>query len=255
MQELIAPSDVEFYSENWTRLGSRIELLNALHHITGIAKSALASHKDMDEFSVAERMSWASNRKTTRREDEAYCIMGIFNVNMPLLYGEGEKAFLRLQEHILQKSDDHSLFAWTRQSALHNLEWRSLFAASPAEFLGAGGIVEYKRFRTKPYSITNQGLRISLPFKEHPDSMIVVFLNCHDRNASQRVAPVGIYLESLSKYVLPGILEEPYTRFTGKGNCVVTEEMILGAKFRTFIIPDRPITWCEKWATTGRHAD
>lgn len=249
LQELIAPSDVEFYSENWTRLGSRIELLNALHHITGIAKSALAGHKNIDEFSIAERMSWASNRKTTRIEDEAYCIMGIFDVNMPLLYGEGERAFLRLQEHILQKSDDHSLFAWTGKSALHNLEWRSLLAASPAEFSGAGGIVEYKCFRTEPYSITNQGLRISLPFVEYSDSMVIVFLNCHDQNASQRVAPVGIYLESLLSYGLPGVQEERYTRFTGKGNCVATKEMNLGAKFRTFIIPGRPIAWCEKWAT------
>jgi hypothetical protein len=255
LQELIAPSDVEFYSKDWTRLGSKIELLKAVHLITGIAKSALASHKDMDEFSVAQRMSWASKRNTTRMEDEAYCIMGIFDVNMPLLYGEGERAFLRLQEHILQKSDDHSLFAWTRQSALQNLEWRSLFAASPAEFSGAGGIVEHKPFRTEPYSITNQGLRISLPFVEHSDSMVIVFLNCYDRNATQRAAPVGIYLENLSRYVLPGIQEETYTRFTGKGNCIATEEMKLGAKFRTFIIPGRPIAWCEKWATVRDHVD
>jgi hypothetical protein len=127
-----------------------MELQETVHLITGIAKSVLAGHNDMGEFSVVQRMSWASKRTTTRMEDEAYCIMGSFDVNMPLLYEEGERAFLLLQEQILQKSDDHSLFAWTRQSALQNLEWRSFLAASPAEFSIAGGIVEYKPFRTEP---------------------------------------------------------------------------------------------------------
>jgi hypothetical protein len=59
--------------------------------------------------SVARRMSWAAKRQTTRTEDVAYCLMGIFDVNMPLLYGEGEKAFIRLQEEIIKENDDHSL--------------------------------------------------------------------------------------------------------------------------------------------------
>jgi hypothetical protein len=59
--------------------------------------------------SVARRMSWAARRRTTRIEGVAYCLMGIFDVNMPLLYGEGEKAFIRLQEEIIKENDDHSL--------------------------------------------------------------------------------------------------------------------------------------------------
>jgi hypothetical protein len=84
--------------------------------------------------------------------------------------------------------------------------------------------------------MTNQGLCILLPFVEHSDSIVIVFLNCHDRNAPQHVAPAGIYLESLSRYISPGIQEERYTRFTGKENCIAAEEMRLGAKFKTFII-------------------
>jgi hypothetical protein len=103
--------------------------------------------------------------------------------------------------------------------------------------------------------MTNQGLRISLPFVEHSDSIVIVFLNCHDQNTSQRAAPVGIYLESLSRYVLPGIQEERYTRFTRKENCIATEEMKLSAKFKTLIIPYSPITWCEKWATVRDYID
>lgn len=67
---------------------------------------------NMKAFSIAQRMSWASKRVLTRPEDTAYCLMGIFDVNMPLLYGEGDKAFSRLQEELLRSTDDQSLFAW-----------------------------------------------------------------------------------------------------------------------------------------------
>ncbi|KAI5992016.1 hypothetical protein F5J12DRAFT_461928 [Pisolithus orientalis] len=57
-------------------------------------------------------MSWAADRKTTRVEDRAYSLMGLFGVNMPMLYGEGEKAFQRLQLEIIRTSSNHSIFAW-----------------------------------------------------------------------------------------------------------------------------------------------
>ncbi|KAJ4355566.1 uncharacterized protein N0V89_003584 [Didymosphaeria variabile] len=72
---------------------------------------------DLGSVSVAERMRWASKRETTRTEDIAYCLLGIFDVNMPLLYGEGEKAFTRLQEEIMKNSDDQTIFAWVPSSA------------------------------------------------------------------------------------------------------------------------------------------
>ena len=68
---------------------------------------------DINSASVAQKMSWASRRTTTRLEDVAYSLMGIFDVNMPLLYGEGQKAFMRLQHEIVRVSDDESIFAWT----------------------------------------------------------------------------------------------------------------------------------------------
>lgn len=66
----------------------------------------------VDHVSLAARMSWASNRQTTRLEDMSYCLLGIFDVNMPLLYGEGDRAFFRLQKAIMESSEDQSLFAW-----------------------------------------------------------------------------------------------------------------------------------------------
>lgn len=83
----------------------------AIGEITDIDTKYLDGN-NLDRISIAERMSWASRRETSRLEDTAYCLLGIFNVNMPLLYGEGEKAFIRLQEEIMKRSDDRSLFVW-----------------------------------------------------------------------------------------------------------------------------------------------
>jgi hypothetical protein len=102
-------------------------------------------------------MSWASKKATTRIEDEAYYLMGIFRVNMPLLYGEGEKAFLRLQEEIMKESDDNSLFAWTTET----VPITGLLARSP--FSESGNIDHMRDESTSlPYSITNKGVQITL---------------------------------------------------------------------------------------------
>jgi hypothetical protein len=61
---------------------------------------------------MAQTMSWAAHRKAIRVEDLAYCLMGLFGVNMPILYSEGDRAFIRLQEEIMRISDDDSIFAW-----------------------------------------------------------------------------------------------------------------------------------------------
>ncbi|KAI1741052.1 HET-domain-containing protein [Xylaria scruposa] len=112
LQELIAPSKVVFYSSEWKTFGTRSTLLSHLATATGIDKSFLAG-RSLDEASIAQRMSWAAKRQTSREEDEAYCLLGIFDVNMSLIYGEGSKAFRRLQEILVREyPEDHSLFAW-----------------------------------------------------------------------------------------------------------------------------------------------
>ncbi|PMD66736.1 HET-domain-containing protein [Hyaloscypha bicolor E] len=115
LQELIAPKDVWFYKRNWTFLGIRSELIDELHEITGVQKEILQRNglEHLHTLSVAARMSWAANRETTRPEDLAYSLLGLFGVNMPILYGEGERnAFFRLQVMIFQSFSDHSIFAW-----------------------------------------------------------------------------------------------------------------------------------------------
>ncbi|KAK1757052.1 heterokaryon incompatibility protein-domain-containing protein [Echria macrotheca] len=113
LQELIAPSKLEFYASDWTEMGTKSSLKQQLEGITGIPADALVGRKALSDYNVAQRMSWAAGRKTTRLEDEAYCLLGIFDINMPLLYGEGTHAFSRLQEQILMKTGDYSILLWT----------------------------------------------------------------------------------------------------------------------------------------------
>jgi hypothetical protein len=112
LQELIAPSKVEFYALDWTLLGTKWSLQNIITKITAIPSQALFS-RNLDQYSIAQRMSWAANRKTSRVEDEAYCLLGIFDIQMPLIYGEGRKSFIRLQTEILQRTEDYSFLIWT----------------------------------------------------------------------------------------------------------------------------------------------
>ena len=112
LQELVAPHTVYFFSDCWEYLGSKAELADRLEKITRIPASVLRLESKPRDFSVAQRMSWAAGRKTTRVEDEAYSLLGIFGVNMPTLYGEGRRAFRRLQEEIMKQSPDTTLFAW-----------------------------------------------------------------------------------------------------------------------------------------------
>ncbi|MCJ1312575.1 hypothetical protein MMC25_006249 [Agyrium rufum] len=162
LQELLAPSNVMFYSANWAYLGTKYSLSSILAKMTGINEDFLIGRKPVRAASVATRMSWAAHRKTTRPEDMAYCLMGIFLVNMPMLYGEGARAFLRLQEEIMKACDDHSLFAWVDEAASRD-SYHGLLAKHPGLFNSSAQIFPYQEGETRePYSMTNRGLRIEL---------------------------------------------------------------------------------------------
>ncbi|KAI0657608.1 hypothetical protein C8Q70DRAFT_275380 [Cubamyces menziesii] len=112
LQELLAPRRVVFLSRTWSVLGTKLGLAEVLEEITGIDASVLTGHAELASASVAQRMSWAAHRETTRVEDRAYSLMGIFGVFMSPVYGEGHNAFLRLQEEIIRTIPDQSIFAW-----------------------------------------------------------------------------------------------------------------------------------------------
>ncbi|KAH0547710.1 hypothetical protein FGG08_000199 [Glutinoglossum americanum] len=185
LQELLAPLHVVFFDQDWHDLGTKRDYATWISKITRIDKHALCSIETLEggsktglgTFCVAKRMSWASDRETTRVEDVAYCLLGIFNVNMPLLYGEGKKAFIRLQEEIIKSCDDDSILAWgldteVKQSfgvlrelaePIYGLPDPSpILASSPKDFTDCHNL-EYTGGSTFPFMMTNLGLQIKLP--------------------------------------------------------------------------------------------
>lgn len=106
VQELLAPSSVEFFSQERKRLGDKRSLKQQIHEITGITDSALRGAA-LSQFSVDERSSWTEGRLTKLEEDKAYSLLGIFEIYMPLIYGEGEEnAFKRLRTSIQMVKED-----------------------------------------------------------------------------------------------------------------------------------------------------
>jgi hypothetical protein len=167
LQELLAPFNLKFFSSDWQDLGSKHDLSKQISDITSIDEGFITGKDHFSEASIAKRMSWASWRKTTRTEDLAYCLLGIFQINMPLLYGEGEKAFIRLQEEIMKHSDDQTLFAWgydPHQVPSAVLSPCGAFAGSPNAFRESGDFIpdELNESGTS-YAITNKGIQINLP--------------------------------------------------------------------------------------------
>ena len=170
LQELLAPKTIVFCNARWEVIGHicrdrgtcrhertlyGIDLTHKISAITRIPRGYLIGEDLLHNASVAQRMSWASRRTTTRPEDEAYCLLGILNVNMPMIYGEGRKAFRRLQQEIIQKSTDQSIFAWTNGTGL-----LPLLASSPAAFAHAANFRPGGFLHQRPYALTNNGLEM-----------------------------------------------------------------------------------------------
>ncbi|KAE9375826.1 HET-domain-containing protein [Stipitochalara longipes BDJ] len=161
LQELIAPQHVEILDLEWSVIGQKTSLVAEISTLTGIDKDVLLDSNRLKNIAVARKMSWAANRITTRVEDNAYCLIGIFDINMSMIYGEGHKAFYRLQEQIVRETNDLSLFAWSSKDSEGYQEYRGIFANSPLEFADCGSIQlmpPMDRF-DQEFAITNKGLR------------------------------------------------------------------------------------------------
>ncbi|KAK0634106.1 heterokaryon incompatibility protein-domain-containing protein [Immersiella caudata] len=128
LQELVALKEVVFYNVDWVLIGAKSQTLtDRISRATGIEEDVLLDSESSRAQSIAQRMSWLARRQTTRIEDMAYCMLGLFDINMPLLYGEGSKAFTRLQEDIIKLSTDHTIFCWEWTSSVPK-KWVSLLA-------------------------------------------------------------------------------------------------------------------------------
>ncbi|KAJ5740376.1 hypothetical protein N7493_000248 [Penicillium malachiteum] len=197
LQELLAPKRLFFLASDWSHLCSRERVSILIGNITGVPLSLLGPREPdsysaacdyslkaaLNKFSIAKRMSWASRRMTSRKEDTAYCLLGVFGINMPLLYGEGEGAFLRLQEEIIKHSHDQSIFAWHADFSEESLNlslhspprtedfgaWEisstlGFLASSPDYFADGGDIISCSISRSTPsFLITNKGLSMNVP--------------------------------------------------------------------------------------------
>ena len=196
LQELIAPKTVVFFSQEWSPLGNKRSLAVPLTAITKIDEGVLRGTRTLESMSIAQRMSWAASRQTKRPEDQAYSLMGLFGVNMPMLYGEGEKAFQRLQQEIMKLSDDQSIFCWTDPDIPATVQ-HGMLADSPKAFAHASNYRGYSAFEEmKPYDMCNRGLRINIPLTptDEPD-VFVGALHCSVPPANDGY--LGIYLQKL----------------------------------------------------------
>ncbi|KAI5371968.1 hypothetical protein J4E82_009345 [Alternaria postmessia] len=168
LQELLAPSNVEFYDQDWTFRGRRKDHTDTISKFTSIPTKVLLKPKAIYKESVGARMSWASKRVTKRTEDMAYCLLGIFEINMPLIYGEGKRAFLRLQEEIIKRSNDLTILGWDNVVMPRTKKWDSLvevFATSPAAFARSADLQKTSSGLGPEFSITNRGLLLTGDFK------------------------------------------------------------------------------------------
>ena len=168
------PSQVVFFDKYWQRIGVKVSddiaseqqlpfLFGPIEEVTGVPELLLRKMMEPEDYSVAQRMSWASGRTTTRKEDIAYCLFGLFSLNMPLLYGEGARAFRRLQHEILRHELGESLFAW-RPSELHpRMMYNKLFASSPADFAGSADVIDTARMSGPIFSLRGQWVELTIP--------------------------------------------------------------------------------------------
>jgi len=167
LQELIAPPRAFFFDSSWNCLGDKNSLERQLSEITSIDSTIMRCSLLVSSAPVAIRMSWAAGRTTSRIEDRAYSLLGLFDVNMPMLYGEGKKAFKRLQQEIIKQSNDTSILLWATEGVAGAK--MNVLASSPDEFCGhrctTSALWVNKGFRwldDKPFSMTNIGLSIEL---------------------------------------------------------------------------------------------
>lgn len=195
LQELIASRNVEFYDQEWNFVGTKSDLEDILSRITNIDSSVLRDSSRLREVPVGRRMSWASMRQTTRKEDVAYCLLGIFDINMPMLYGEGAKAFLRLQDAIAAETNDLSLFAWQCEDSMNDKKehikedefgiismpsrFGGIFASSPLDFRHCITIKQHRDRRYYKFTMASDGVQMESDTLSPINIQSSDFLDCY----------------------------------------------------------------------------
>ena len=192
LQEMIAPRNLRFFNKDWQPIGNKEMLTETLERITGVPEHILADGLEGNRPCVAQIISWAANRTTTRVEDRAYSLMGLLDVNMQMLYGEGKKAFHRLQLEIIRSSNDQSIFTWGHES---DVRIGSILADDSSDFEGCSTmeLVNHSEFikefpelsstsavHLDVFPVTNRGIQIWIVSRRYRDSNSVfkAYLPC-----------------------------------------------------------------------------
>ena len=173
LQELLAPRNLRFFDQNWTFMGTKQSMWSEIQEASGIEATYL--NGDFTGACIAVKMSWISKRMTTLREDMAYCMLGIFGVPMNVQYGWGEIEFLRLEEILVGKFDDESIFAWAdtgpreHQKSEQPIKY-GLLAPWPSLFQNSTNLTVERDKLHKPrneggHKVEKDGIRFPVPMR------------------------------------------------------------------------------------------
>ncbi|KAL6824568.1 hypothetical protein J3E69DRAFT_381417 [Trichoderma sp. SZMC 28015] len=235
LQELLAPKHLRFFNTKWQFIGTKGTISNVIKDITHVPRQFLLGITGLHVASVAQRMSWAAQRETKRPEDLAYCLLGIFGIAMPMIYGEGgEQAFIRLQEQIMKSTRDDSILAWglsdgsnsslvsneaMTDSILQNkARSGNVLATSPKYFANSGQIVCWEQTHGQLQSLDMFGgsLRISLPlFTSTTTGETIGILRCGPESSPHQA--VGLPLVRISS-----VISNEYARLWGRPSVLRT---------------------------------
>ncbi|KAH8586520.1 heterokaryon incompatibility protein-domain-containing protein [Bisporella sp. PMI_857] len=200
LQELLAPKQQHFFDQKWSSLGTKLELSSVIQKITGIHRLFLLGSAALHEASVAQRMSWAANRVTKRKEDIAYCLLGIFGVVMPTIYGEGDRAFSRLQQEIMKDTRDDSILAWglnlgeSIPSRSADVISGGVLATTPSDFAKCRHIVSRRQYTRldNTFEISGGCLRVHLHLHKTSAGEVYGLLNCGPEHNAKQVAGIPL---------------------------------------------------------------
>lgn len=273
LQELIAPSTLYFFGSSWKRIGSRHSLTNLVAQVTGIDLDVFTTG-DLSKYCVAQKMSWASKRKCTRIEDEAYSLLGIFGINMPLLYGEGSKAFQRLQEEILTRTGDYSLLAHGSEEPTSQLRLFTphTLAASSSSFRGSRSLQRNTDMALPPsslapnntVSITPAGIRLPIQLVgwsafSHQIKQEVMFSGGKQSKVALALlgceTPGGDTIAAiLIRETSDGFYEKQRLKVYGEdGFCMVDRSLVDKATWKSIVLKHSVVHVPDGWTFDERH--
>jgi hypothetical protein len=256
LQELLASQNVVFFDTNWKRCGTASDLNVLIQTVAGIDIRGFAKGIGQDRaklwtIRVGRRMAWASNRQTKRIEDRAYSLLGLFDVNMPMLYGESERAFQRLQEEIIKTEEDASILAWSYLDTDTEFASNGL-ATSPAHFQKYLDLVKRvdKSYVFAPFSpvMTPRGLQATMKIWRDP--------NDHALGYAVLMETKGKYSKRFESLLLPIMFPNiTFLRSGMRNECVrfadplwAPSKFIKGAKLK-------PVCFIRHIQTAGVYCD